>query len=81
MAEPIKYTCSCCGKEIEDWPALAYISPDHYAALSDEDQQKLGQLDTDFCIVQYPDGPSRFIRCTLTQKVIDHCQNMCYGFH
>jgi hypothetical protein len=27
MTETIKYTCSCCGEEHEEWPALVYISP------------------------------------------------------
>lgn len=26
MTETIKYTCSCCGKEHEEWPALVYVS-------------------------------------------------------
>jgi hypothetical protein len=30
MSEQIKYTCSNCGKEHEQWPALTYISPTNY---------------------------------------------------
>ncbi len=79
MAEIIKYTCSCCGKEHEKWPALIYISPTNYDALSEGDKKKIGQLDTDFCVITHPDQTDKFIRCTLTQKVIDHCENLEYG--
>ena len=36
-------------------------------------------MDSDFCIVRHPDQTDRFIRTTLTQKVIDHCENLEYG--
>jgi hypothetical protein len=79
MTETIKYPCSCCGKVHEGWPALVYISPTNYDALSEEDKNNIGELDTDFCIVTHPDQTDRFIRCTLTQKVIDHCVDLEYG--
>ncbi len=79
MPEPIKYICSCCGKEHEEWPALAFIAPDNYDHLSDEEKEQLGELDTDFCTITYPDHTDKFIRCTLTQKVTDHCEDMEYG--
>ncbi len=79
MTDSIKYTCSCCGKEHEDWPALTYISPSSYDNLSVEEKQLKGELTTDFCIIRHKDQTDRFIRCTLTQKVIDHCENLEYG--
>ncbi len=79
MIEIIKYTCSRCGKEHEEWPALTYISPTNYNTLSDEDKQTIGELDDDFCIIRHKDQTDRFIRCTLTQKVVDHCENLEYG--
>lgn len=79
MTETIKYTCSCCGEVIEAWPTLAYISPKNYDVLSEKDKQKIGMLNEDFCIIQHPDQTDRFIRCTLTQKVIDHCEDLEYG--
>lgn len=30
-------------------------------------------------MINYPDQTDRFIRCTLTQKVIDSCQDLDYG--
>jgi hypothetical protein len=75
----IKYTCSCCGKEHEEWPALAYSSPSNYNALSEEDKKNIGELGKDFCIIEYPGQTDRFIRCTLTQKVVDHCEDLEYG--
>ena len=79
MSETIKYTCSNCGQEHEEWPALSYISPTIYNALSEKDKQKIAQLDSDFCAINNPNQTDRFIRCTLTQKVIDHCENLEYG--
>lgn len=75
----MKYTCSCCGKEHEDWPALTYDSPSNYHSLSEEEQQAIGQLDQDFCVITYPDQVDRFIRCTLSQPVIDYCETLEYG--
>jgi hypothetical protein len=74
-----KYTCSCCGKQHEDWPALAYTSPTNYNILSEEDKQNIGELNNDFCVIHHSDQTDRFIRCTLTQKVIDHCDDLEYG--
>jgi hypothetical protein len=79
MPQTTKYTCSCCGKQHEGWPALTYASPSNYNGLSEEDKQNLGELTSDFCIIRYPDQIDRFIRCTLTQKVIDHCDDLEYG--
>ena len=80
MAEVITYTCSSCGMEHEDWLALAHYSPDSYHDLSEEEREHMAELDSDFCIIRYPDQTDRFIRCTLTQKVTDHCENLEYGF-
>jgi hypothetical protein len=79
MPEPIKYKCACCGKEHEEWPALSYLSPTNYDTLSDKDKEEMGELSSDFCIIRHPGQTDRFIRCTLTQKVIDHCEDLEYG--
>jgi hypothetical protein len=79
MPETIRYTCSCCGKEHEEWPALTYISPANYDGLSEDEKQRIGELKNDFCIINHPGETDRFIRCTLTQKVIDHCEDLEYG--
>jgi hypothetical protein len=79
MTEPMKYICACCGKEQEEWPALTYISPTNYDSLSEVDKQNIGKLDEDFCVITHSDQTDRFIRCTLTQKVNDHCENLEYG--
>jgi len=79
MSETIKYTCSYCGKEHEEWPALVYISPTNYNTLSEDDKKNSGRLDADFCVITHSDQTDKFIRCTLTQKVINHCENLEYG--
>ena len=75
----MKYKCSCCGQEHEEWPSLTFTSPTAYNQLTDEEKKELGKLSNDFCVITYPDQTDRFIRCTLTQKVIDHCENLDYG--
>lgn len=79
MSENIKFKCSCCGEVHEEWPALTFISPDNYNCLSNEDKKRIGYLDSDFCLIHNEDQTDRFIRCTLTQKVIDHCEDLDYG--
>ncbi len=79
MSENIKFKCSCCGEVHEEWPALTFISPDNYNCLSNEDKKRIGYLDSDFCLIHNEDQTDRFIRCTLTQKVNDHCEDLDYG--
>jgi hypothetical protein len=79
MINPPKYTCSNCGKEHEEWPALTFASPDPYHNLTDDDKQNIAELTGDFCVIRHSDQVDRFIRCTLTQKVVDHCENLEYG--
>jgi len=74
-----KYICESCGQEHEEWPALSFVSPTSYDALSDEDKKNIAELDSDFCVIKYPDQTDKFIRCTLTMKVNDHCENLDYG--
>lgn len=79
MTEQIKYTCSCCGKEHIEWPALTFKTPDNYDTLSQEDKETIAEIDNDFCVITHPDQTDRFIRCTLTQKVNDYCEDLEYG--
>jgi hypothetical protein len=79
MTELIKYTCNLCGQEHYEWPALTFRSPDNYDTLSQTDKESIAEIGKDFCVITYPDQTDRFIRCTLTQKVIDHCEDLEYG--
>jgi len=75
----MKYKCLNCGQEHDEWPALAFSSPAQYNELTEEEKRAMGYLDSDFCIIKYNDQTDHFIRCTLTLKVMDHCQNLEYG--
>lgn len=76
----IKYTCECCGKEHESWPALTYNAPFHYHCLSESDKDEIAVIDSDFCVIKHKSGQiDRFIRVVLIQKVNDHCGNLDYG--
>jgi hypothetical protein len=79
LKDPKKYTCSICGKEHEEWPALSFIAPTNYDVLSEQDKKNIGELSSDFCIIHHPEQTDWFIRCTLTQKVIDNCEDLDYG--
>src|SRR4051812_22162386 len=75
----MKYKCSNCGQEHVEWPALTFSSPAQYNELTDEEKKTIAFLDNDFCVIKYSDQTDHFIRCTLTLKVIDHCENLEYG--
>ncbi len=79
MSEKNKFNCSSCGQSHAGWPALTYISPDNYNCLSENDKNSIGYLDYDFCVITHSEQVDRFIRCTLTQKVNDNCQDLIYG--
>jgi hypothetical protein len=79
MPSNIKYTCSHCGKSHEEWPALTYISPTNYNLLTEDDKRNIAVIDEDFCVIKHPEQTDRFIRCTLSQKVIDQCETLEYG--
>jgi hypothetical protein len=74
-----KLKCSKCGNVHSEWPALTFKSPSNYDLLSLQSKQKLGELDSDFCQINYEDQVDRFIRVTLTQKVNGTCENLDYG--
>jgi hypothetical protein len=75
----MKYKCNVCGKVHEEWPALAFDSPTAYNVLPDSVKKEIAELTSDFCIINHQEQTDRFIRCTLTQKVIDSCQDLEYG--
>jgi hypothetical protein len=73
------YTCSCCGKRHEEWPALTFISPDNYHNLPETFKNEIAEIDEDFCVINHPGQTDRFARVTLIQKVTDHCDDLHYG--
>ena len=79
MTESIKYTCNICGQEHEQFAALAFLSPTFYNNLTGDDKKNIAELSSDFCIIRHHDKIDRFIRGTLTQKVIDNCEDLDYG--
>ncbi|MEY4541864.1 MAG: hypothetical protein RLZZ306_3621 [Bacteroidota bacterium] len=79
MINTIQYTCECCGKIHDKWPALTYFSPSNYDCLTENDKKSFGKIDGDFCIIEYTEQTDKFIRCILSQKVNDHCVNLEYG--
>jgi hypothetical protein len=74
-----KFKCEKCGQEHEEWPAIAFKAPTSYDVLSEHDKKEMAELDDDFCIVRHSEQTDRFIRCTLTQEVTDHCEDLEYG--
>ena len=76
----LEYKCSICGEIHEDYPALAFSSPDYYNWLSEDEKKSYNaQLESDFCTIEYPDGISRFIRVILKQAIIDSELTLDYG--
>ena len=75
----MKYKCTTCEKEHDEWPALAFASPYNYNILSEKDKKSIAELNEDFCVIKYEDQTDLFIRTILLQKVNDGCQNLDYG--
>lgn len=73
------FKCTKCGKVHDELPALAFLSPDYYSYLSDEDKNNIAELTEDFCIIRHPEQTDRFIRTTMTFKIMDACENLDYG--
>ena len=63
----MSFTCSVCGETHDGFPALAFIDPDHWSMLSDE-QRAQGECDADLCMT--PDG-HYFVRCVLALPIND----------
>lgn len=60
-------------------PAFAFISPYHYHALSDVDQQSMAKLSEDWCIISHDTQADHFIRATLELPIIDTDETFEYG--
>lgn len=75
----MKYICSNCGEEHEDFPALAFKSPVYYDILSEQEKSTKGELTSDTCLIQHDDQTDRFIRGVLVQPIKDACQDLDYG--
>ena len=75
----MKFTCSCCGIEQEEYPAIGYKVPLYYHSLSEEEKEKNAEIDSDTCVVKEEESTFRFIRGVMIQKVNDGCQNLEYG--
>ena len=75
----MEFICTVCNEKHDDWPALTYDSPSNYNQLSNDEKSTIGSLNGDLCVITYPDQIDRFIRCTMTQQIIDSCQNLDYG--
>ena len=74
-----KFKCTKCGKVHDELPALAFMSPDYYSYLSDEDKKNMAELSEDFCIIRHPEQTDRFIRTTMTFQIVDACEDLDYG--
>jgi len=63
----------------EDWPSITYGAPATYSQLTEEEKDTIAEMGSDHCIIHKPQQTDRFIRCTLMQKVNDHCDNLYYS--
>lgn len=73
------FKCNKCGKEHDELPSLAYITPIHYSDLSEVEKSEIGELTSDTCVIKYPDQTDKFIRVVLTQKINSNCEDLNYG--
>lgn len=74
------YTCTSCGENHEEMPAIGFTAPDPYNQLSEEERIAYqAECDSDFCIIRYPDQTDRFIRAVLPIPIIGHQETLEYG--
>ncbi|MBX7225487.1 MAG: DUF2199 domain-containing protein [Chitinophagales bacterium] len=73
------FKCSKCGEVHDQLPALAFLTPDYYGYLNDEDKKNIAEISDDFCVIKHPEQTDRFIRTTMTLQIIDACEDLDYG--
>jgi hypothetical protein len=59
------FRCSCCRQVHEGSPSIAFVAPDQYACLTDEQKSAMGRLSSDFCTIEYDGHTDYFIRAVL----------------
>jgi len=74
----MKFVCSCCGIEQQEYPAICYPTPLYYYFLTQEEKDR-ATMDADTCVVGEGEDTFRFVRGVLVQKVNEGCQNLEYG--
>lgn len=72
-------TCTHCGKEHEELPALAFFTPAPYYQLSEEEKQTIATLTKETCIIRREDHTDYFIRAVMPMHLIDACHSFDYG--
>ncbi|MGA0611558.1 DUF2199 domain-containing protein [Caldimonas sp. KR1-144] len=65
MAAIFAFKCDRCGKTHEGAPSFAYMAPDEYASLSDEQKSEIASLADDSCTIAYPGETHYFVRSIL----------------
>jgi hypothetical protein len=65
MAAIFAFKCTCCGEVHEGSPSVAFKAPDQYACLTDEQKDRMGRIDPDFCTITHESGVDYFIRAML----------------
>ena len=73
------YTCPTCKQEHEDLPAIAFNTPSFYNDLTEQEKNKIAEINSDFSTIQRADRTDRFIKAVLFQKVNGHCEPLQYG--
>lgn len=74
------YTCTQCGQQHGELPAIGFDAPHYYYTLNDEGRKKhVQKLTSDLCILAYTNQTDYFIRTVLRQKIHGHDQELQYG--
>lgn len=65
------YLCSCCGKEHQGLPHVAYQLPDLIAAMSGEERASRTKISEEYCIV---DDEHYFVKGVLELPILDDAE-------
>jgi hypothetical protein len=73
------YRCSVCGEVHHDRPAYAFISPDYYHLLSQDEQVSMAKLSEDWCVIEHDTQSDYFVRAILRLPIHDTDDTFEYG--
>lgn len=74
------WTCGCCGKQFDTLPLdYGFDAPHHWMALTEEEQQRRGRIDSDICIIQTEERRDIFVRGCVEIPIIGQEELFIWG--
>ena len=75
-----RWVCGCCNKEFDGLPLdMAFEAPHHWLALTEEERQQHGRINTDVCMIDAEEGQQIFVRGCLEIPIIGQEEPFVWG--